>query len=93
TGDSANVCALMASDDQAIADIPNAVETCGTTIEPMLKNLTPLKEMFKGLDIKGATVTGDTANFDSATTTPVMAAQIIKQFKAVKLNGKWFVTQ
>lgn len=93
TGDSASVCALMAADGQAIEEIPKAVESCGKTIDPMLKQLKSLKGMFKDLEIEGATVNGAQANFENATATPAMAAEIIKQFKAVKVKGKWYITQ
>ena len=93
SGDSKNVCGLMATGGKAIEDIPNAVDTCGKQIAPMLSSVKSLGDMFKGLTITGATVSGNNATFAAATTTPVMAKQVISSFKAVKLNGKWYVTQ
>ena len=92
-GDKAAVCALMASGGKAIADVPQAVETCSSMIGGMLDQLEPLAAAFKGLTIEGATISGDTASFESATTEPAMAAQIIRSFKAVRINGDWYVTQ
>ncbi|MDN5790051.1 MAG: hypothetical protein L0H25_04185 [Micrococcales bacterium] len=92
-GDSTSVCALMATKGQALKDVPKAVETCKTMVDPMLKTLEPVKDMLKDLDVKGATVNGDRANFENATTTPAMAAQLIKPFKAVKVKGKWYITE
>lgn len=92
-GDTKNVCALMASNGKAIADVPQAVETCSSMIGTMLEQLQPLAGAFQGLTIEGATVTGDTATFESATTEPAMAAQIIRSFKALRIDGKWYVTE
>lgn len=92
-GDKQSVCALMASGGKAIADVPDAVEACSKMIGSMLEQLKPLADAFQGLKIEGATVSGDTATFESATTTPATAAQIVKGFKAVRISGKWYVTQ
>jgi hypothetical protein len=92
-GDTKSVCALMASNGKAIADVPQAVETCSSMIGTMLEQLQPLAGAFQGLTIEGATVTGDTATFESATTEPAMAAQIIRSFKALRIDGKWYVTE
>ncbi|HEU5144746.1 MAG TPA: hypothetical protein VFT81_06180 [Dermatophilaceae bacterium] len=92
-GDKEAVCSLMASGGKAIADVPQAVETCSSMIGGMLDQLQPLAGAFKGLTIEGATVSGDTASFESATTEPAMAAQIISSFKAVRIDGDWYITQ
>lgn len=92
-GDTTAVCSLMASQGKAIADVPQAVETCSSMIGTMLDQLEPLAGAFTGLTIEGATVTGDTATFENATTQPAMAAQIIQSFKAVRIDGDWYVTE
>ncbi|EWT03835.1 hypothetical protein N864_13115, partial [Intrasporangium chromatireducens Q5-1] len=92
-GDSSTVCGLMAANGTAIEDLPNAKEQCAQAVTPMLEQLQSAKDMFKGLKVEGATVQGDTATFASARTTPELAASIIKNLKAVKLKGKWYVTQ
>lgn len=98
-GDTTAVCSLMASQGKAIADVPQAVETCSSMIGTMLDQLDqldqlePLAGAFTGLTIEGATVTGDTATFENATTQPAMAAQIIQSFKAVRIDGDWYVTE
>lgn len=92
-GDKEAVCALMASGGKAIADVPNAVQACSDMIGSMLDQLKPLADAFQGLTIEGATVSGDTATFESVTTTPPTAAQIVKTFKAVRIGGKWYITQ
>jgi hypothetical protein len=92
-GDTAAVCSLMASQGKAIAEVPQAVETCSSMIGTMLEQLAPLADAFRGLTIDGATITGDTATFESATTQPAMAAQIIRSFKAVRIDGDWYITE
>jgi hypothetical protein len=92
-GDGATVCGLMASGDTAIAKLPAAQQQCAEMIAPMLKQLSAVKEMFGGLKITGATVSGDSASFESATTKPALAAEIIASLKAVRLDGKWYVTE
>lgn len=92
-GDTKAVCSLMASQGKAISDVPQAVETCSSMIGTMLEQLQPLAGAFSGLTIEGATVKGDTATFESATTKPDMAAQIIRSFKAVRIDGNWYVTE
>jgi hypothetical protein len=92
-GDGATVCGLMASGETAIAQLPTAQDQCAEMIAPMLKQLTAVKEVFGGLKITGATVSGDSASFASATTKPALAAEIIASLKAVRLDGKWYVTE
>jgi hypothetical protein len=92
-GDTEAVCSLMASQGKAIADVPQAVETCSSMIGTMLEQLAPLADAFSGLTIQGATITGDTATFENATTQPTMAAQIIRSFKAVRIDGDWYITE
>jgi hypothetical protein len=92
-GDGATVCKLMASKGKAIDSIPGAAATCGKAITPQLDQIKQLGAAFQGLTIKGATVTGDSASFESVTTEPALAADVVSSFKAVRLGGKWYVTQ
>ncbi|WP_440304145.1 hypothetical protein [Intrasporangium sp.] len=92
-GDSATVCGLMAVKGTAIEDLPDAKQQCAQAVTPMLGQLKSVKDLFKGLKVQGAKVQGDTATFDAAKTTPDMAASIIKNLKAVRLKGKWYITQ
>ena len=92
-GDGNSVCALMATKGKAISSIPGAAATCGKTITPMLDQIKELGAAFKGLKITGATVNGDTASFESVTTEPALAAGVVATFKAVRIGGKWYVTQ
>lgn len=92
-GDGTTVCGLMASGETAIADLPAAQGQCAEMIAPMLEQLSSVKAMFGGLKITGATISGDTADFASATTKPALAAEIIASLKAVRLDGKWYVTE
>ena len=36
---------------------------------------------------------GSTATFQSVTTEPAIAADVVSHFTAVKLDGKWYVTE
>lgn len=92
-GDGNTVCSLMATQGKAISSIPGAAEACGKTITPMLDQIKELGAAFQGLKISGATVTGNTASFESVTTEPALAADVVSSFKAVKIGGKWYVTQ
>lgn len=92
-GNGTTVCGLMASGDTAIVQLPAAQEQCAEMIAPMLGQLSSVKAMFGGLKITGATVSGDTADFASATTKPALAAEIIASLKAVRLDGKWYITE
>ncbi|MFC7595304.1 hypothetical protein ACFQU3_08320 [Terrabacter sp. GCM10028922] len=92
-GDGNTVCSLMATQGKAISSIPGAAEACGKTITPMLDQIKELGAAFQGLKISGATVNGNTATFESVTTEPALAADVVASFKAVKIGGKWYVTQ
>jgi hypothetical protein len=92
-GDGNTVCALMATGGKAISSIPGAASACGKTITPMLDQIKELGAAFQGLKISGATVNGDNATFESVTTEPALAADVVSSFKAVKIGGKWYVTQ
>ena len=92
-GDGNTVCALMATQGKTITSIPGAASACGTKITPMLEQIKELGAAFQGLKISGATVKGDTASFESVTTEPALAADVVASFKAVKIGGKWYVTQ
>ena len=92
-GDGNTVCALMATGGKAISSIPGAAAACGKTITPMLDQIKELGAAFQGLKISGATVNGNNATFESVTTEPALAADVVSSFKAVKIGGKWYVTQ
>jgi hypothetical protein len=92
-GEGQTVCNLMATDGKPIFTIPGAAEACGSTITPMLSQIKQLGAVFDGLKISGATVKGNTATFESVTTTPALAADVVSNFKAVKIDGKWYVSQ
>lgn len=92
-GDGETVCALMAAKGRAIPSIPGAAKACGTSIAPTLEQIKQLGAVFTGLTIDGATVTGDAATFERATAVPPIAATVVKNFKAVRIGGKWYVTQ
>ena len=47
----------------------------------------------RGSRSRGATVKGNTATFESVTTTPALAADVVSSFKAVKIDGKWYISQ
>jgi len=93
SGDGNTVCRLMSTGGKPIPSIPGAAAACGKKITPMLDQLKELGAAFKGLQITGATVKGDTATFDSVTTEPALAADVVRSFKAVRIGGKWYVTQ
>ncbi|WP_374970136.1 hypothetical protein [Terrabacter sp. BE26] len=93
SGDGNTVCRLMSTGGKPIPSIPGAAAACGTRITPMLDQLKELGAAFKGLRITGATVKGDTATFDSVTTEPALAADVVRSFKAVRIGGKWYITQ
>ncbi|WP_323096700.1 hypothetical protein [Intrasporangium sp. YIM S08009] len=92
-GDGKTVCELMATGGKTISSIPGAAAACGKTITPMLDQLKELAGAFQGLKITGATVAGDKATFESVTTEPALAADVVSNFKAVRIGGKWYVTQ
>ena len=92
-GDGNAVCSLMATQGKAISSIPGAADACGKTITPMLDQIKELGAAFQGLKITGATVNGNKATFESVTTEPALAADVVASFKAVKIGGKWYVTQ
>ena len=98
--------AMVAGDGKAVCDahghraarpissIPGAAARVRRrTITPMLDQIKQLGGVFQGLTISGATVKGDTATFESVTTTPALAADVVSNFKAVKIDGKWYVSQ
>jgi hypothetical protein len=92
-GDGTAVCSLMAAGGKAITSIPGAAAACGTSITPMLEQIKELGAAFQGLQINGATVSGNNATFESVTTEPALAADVVASFKAVKIAGKWYITQ
>ena len=92
-GEGNTVCSLMATGGKAISSSPSAAAACGKTITPMLDQIKELGSAFTGLTIDGATVTGDKATFESVTTEPPMAADVVSSFEAVRIGGKWYITQ
>ncbi|MEO7446671.1 MAG: hypothetical protein ABI336_00250 [Humibacillus sp.] len=92
-GQGQTVCDVMAIKGQPIKDIDGAAKACGEKITPMLEKITALGGAFAGLQISGATVAGNTATFESVTTTPALAADVVSSFQAVKVGGKWYVSQ
>lgn len=91
-GDSKAVCALMASDGTPITKLKGAQQSCASTVAPTVKELSKVRAAFAGLSITGATVKADQASFESAKTTPTLAANVISTLKAVKIGAKWYVT-
>jgi hypothetical protein len=92
-GDGQAVCTIMAFGGKPMSSIPGAADGCASSITPMLDQIKQLGGVFQGLTISGATVKGDTATFESVTTTPALAADVVSNFKAVKIGGKWYVSQ
>jgi len=92
-GDGTTVCSLMAAKGKAISGIPGAAAACVKQITPQLAQIGELGAAFQGLKISGATVNGNNASFESVTTEPAVAADVVASFKAVKIGGKWYVTQ
>jgi hypothetical protein len=92
-GDGTAVCSLMAANGKAITSIPGAAAACGKSITPMLDQIKELGAAFQGLQINGATVSGNNASFESVTTEPALAADVVASFKAVRIAGKWYITQ
>ncbi|MCU1536439.1 MAG: hypothetical protein JWP82_790 [Humibacillus sp.] len=92
-GQGQTVCDVMAIKGQPIKEIEGAAKACGEKITPMLDKITALGGAFTGLQISGATVSGDTATFESVTTTPALAADVVSTFQAVKVGGLWYVSQ
>ena len=92
-GDGQAVCTIMAFGGKPMSSIPGAADGCASSITPMLDQIKQLGAVFQGLKISGATVKGDTATFESVTTTPALAADVVSNFKAVKIDGKWYVSQ
>ncbi|MEO7752570.1 MAG: hypothetical protein ABIS35_04095 [Terracoccus sp.] len=92
-GNAAGVCTVMAAEGKPIPSIPKASDACASSIASPLEELSALGAAFDGLTITGATVSGSTATFQSVTTEPAMAADVVSHFRAVKLDGKWYVTK
>ena len=92
-GDGDSVCALMATKGKAISSIPGAAASCGKTITPMLDQIKELGAAFQGLQDQRRHVNGDSASFESVTTEPALAADVVSSFKAVRIGGKWYITQ
>ncbi|WP_175442244.1 hypothetical protein [Humibacillus sp. DSM 29435] len=92
SGDSTAVCGLMASGGKPITEIEGAGATCSKMIAPTVTELKKVGGAFAGLRITGASVKGNQATFEKASTQPVLAAKVISGLKAVKVGSKWYVT-
>ncbi|MEO5744846.1 MAG: hypothetical protein ABIQ53_09705, partial [Terracoccus sp.] len=92
TGDSTAVCSLMASGGKPISEIDGAGATCSKMIAPTVSELKKVGGAFAGLRITGASVKGNAATFEKASTQPALAARVISGLKAVKVGSKWYVT-
>ncbi len=92
SGDSTAVCGLMASGGKPISEIEGAGATCSKMIAPTVSELKKVGGAFAGLRITGASVKGNQATFEKASTQPVLAAKVISGLKAVKVGSKWYVT-
>jgi len=92
-GDGKSVCEIMAFGGKPMSQIPGAADGCASSVTPMLDQIKQLGGVFQGLTISGATVKGDTATFESVTTTPALAADVVSNFKAARIDGKWYVSQ
>lgn len=91
-GKTADICTLTAVDGKLITDVKGGKEQCTKGLGSLAGSLKSAGSLFDGLTIKGATVKGDKATFEKATTTPDLAAQVIKSLAAVKIGSKWYVT-
>ncbi len=91
-GKGSDICSLTAVTGKRVSDVTNGQQQCTKSLSSVSGSLKPLAGLLKGLTIKGATVKGDTADFSNAKTTPELAASIIKSFKAIKIDSKWYVT-
>lgn len=91
-GKTEDVCALTAFGDKRFQDVPNGLEQCKKGLSGFSDALKPLADLLDGLRIEGATVKGDKATFTKAKTTPELASTLIQTLKAVKIDGKWYVT-
>lgn len=91
-GKTSDICALTAIDGKLISDVQGGQEQCTKGLGAMAGSLKSASKLFDGLTIKGATVKGDKATFEKATTKPELAAQVISSLAAVKIGSKWYVT-
>ena len=92
SGDSTAVCGLMASGGKPLTEIEGAGATCSKLIAPTVAELKKVGGAFAGLRITGASVKGNAATFENASTQPALAAKVISGVKAVKIGSKWYVT-
>ena len=83
----ADICTLTALDGKIASDVEGGREKC-----TRIGSLKSASSLFEGLSIKGATVNGNKATFEKATTKPELVAQLIKALAAVKIGSKWYVT-
>ncbi|MEO6999811.1 MAG: hypothetical protein ABI112_17185 [Terracoccus sp.] len=90
-GKTADICALTAVDGKIASDVGGNAQ-CTKSLGSLAGSLKSASSLFEGLTIKGATVKGNKATFETATTKPELAAQLIKALAAVKIGSKWYVT-
>ncbi|MDN5765316.1 MAG: hypothetical protein L0H96_19620 [Humibacillus sp.] len=91
-GKTSDICTLTAINGKLITDVKGGQEQCTKGLGAMAGSLKSASKLFDGLTIKGATVKGDKATFEKATTKPELAAQVISSLAAVKIGSKWYVT-
>lgn len=91
-GKGSEICSLTAVNGKRASDVTNGQQQCTKSLSSVSGSLKPLAGLLKGLTIKGATVKGDKADFSNAKTTPELAAAFIKGLKAIKIDGKWYVS-
>lgn len=91
-GKTADICALTAINGKLITDVQGGQEQCTKGLGTLAGSLKSAGSLFDGLTITGATIKGDKATFEKATTKPALAAQVIAGLAAVKIGSKWYVT-
>ncbi len=91
-GKTADICTLTAVDGKLVTDVKGGKEQCTKGLGALAGSLKSAGSLFDGLTITGATIKGDKATFEKATTKPELAAQVISSLAAVKIGSKWYVT-
>ncbi len=87
----ADICSLTVIDGKIASDVGDNGQ-CTKSFGSLAGSLKSASSLFEGLSIKGATVNGNKATFEKATTKPELVAQLIKALAAVKIGSKWYVT-
>ena len=88
----ADICTLTALDGKIASDVEGGKEKCTQTLGSLPGSLKSASSLLAGLSITGATIQGNKATFEKATTKPELAAQVIASLAAVKIGSKWYVT-